>query len=220
MTLHQLTAFDRVSDALAAAVAETPERFLTHPLEVDGVRVLTWHGDAAYDDGIDRAATRHRLWMTDGTPWRYERASPSDRSGEGPGATAWSSWMLSDRSAWAHCCWVLHAEANASTLTGPGLKLVGIGGWFGSGGGIGKAKASACQEIGVFPQATVSEMPKKPTVGVELFGFCVTVAADEHQLGALALATGRAEDAGRAGRRFGHPTVHVDRHRRQRERLR
>ena len=75
VTLHQLTAFDRVSDALAAAVAETPERFLTHPLEVDGVRVLTWHGDAAYDDGIDRAGARHRLWMTDETPWRYERST-------------------------------------------------------------------------------------------------------------------------------------------------
>ena len=58
VTLHQLTAFDRVSEALAAAVAETPERFLTHPLEVDGVRMLTWHGDVAYDDGVDARRSR------------------------------------------------------------------------------------------------------------------------------------------------------------------
>ena len=58
-------------------MADPPERFQTHPLEVDGVRVLTWHGDAAYGDGVDRAGPRHRLWMTEGTPWRYERSAPA-----------------------------------------------------------------------------------------------------------------------------------------------
>jgi len=76
VTLHQLTAFDRVSDALAAAVATSPERFSTRPLEASGVRVLTWHGDAAYDDGLDRDGPRHRLWMPPDTAWRYERTTP------------------------------------------------------------------------------------------------------------------------------------------------
>ena len=77
VTLHQLTALrPGVGRARRARSPATPERFSTRPLEVDGVRVLTWHGDVAYDDGIDRAGPRHRLWMPVDAPWRYERTAP------------------------------------------------------------------------------------------------------------------------------------------------
>lgn len=72
VTLHQLTAYASCADALTKAAAGEPERFSSRPLPVDGVAVLVWHGDAAYEDGVDRAGPRHRLWMREGA-WRYER---------------------------------------------------------------------------------------------------------------------------------------------------
>jgi 8-oxo-dGTP pyrophosphatase MutT (NUDIX family) len=72
VTLYQLSVGDRVEDVLAAATQRPFDRFLTRPIRVDGVAVLVWHGDAAYDDGIDRDGARHRLWMLPGG-WRYER---------------------------------------------------------------------------------------------------------------------------------------------------
>jgi 8-oxo-dGTP pyrophosphatase MutT (NUDIX family) len=74
VTLHQLTAHAGTDAALRAATASAPERFTTRPLRVGGVTVLAWHGDAAYEDGVDRDGPRHRLWMGEGT-WRYERSS-------------------------------------------------------------------------------------------------------------------------------------------------
>ncbi len=72
VTLQHLLPFDRVSDVLAAAARRTPERFLTRPLDVGGVVVLAWQGDAAYESGEDAPGHRHRLWLNaDG--WRYER---------------------------------------------------------------------------------------------------------------------------------------------------
>jgi 8-oxo-dGTP pyrophosphatase MutT (NUDIX family) len=72
VTLHQLQAFERSIDALEAAVGRTVERFTTRPIQVDGATVLTWHGDAAYESGVDAPGARHRLWMAPGG-WRYER---------------------------------------------------------------------------------------------------------------------------------------------------
>lgn len=73
VTLSQLQAFERTSEVLAAAAARSPEHFVTRPLEVDGVAVLTWHGDAAYEGGdSDAPGPRHRLWMAE-AGWRYER---------------------------------------------------------------------------------------------------------------------------------------------------
>lgn len=72
VTLHQLTVYASTADTLAAAAAGEPEQFSSRPLPVGGVAVLAWHGDAAYEDGVDRDGPRHRLWMPEGA-WRYER---------------------------------------------------------------------------------------------------------------------------------------------------
>jgi hypothetical protein len=72
VTLHDLASFDRVSEILAACALRTPEHFETRPFQVAGDPVLAWHGDAAYETGVDAPGPRHRLWMA-GTAWRYER---------------------------------------------------------------------------------------------------------------------------------------------------
>jgi 8-oxo-dGTP pyrophosphatase MutT (NUDIX family) len=72
VTLHQLSAHADVAEVLAAAADRPFDRFLTRPIRVDGAPVLVWHGDASYDDGVDRDGARHRLWMVPGA-WRYER---------------------------------------------------------------------------------------------------------------------------------------------------
>ena len=73
VTLWELATYDTVDDALEAARAREPEHYATRPLEIDDVAVLTWHGDAAYESGVDAPGARHRLWMVDGG-WRYERS--------------------------------------------------------------------------------------------------------------------------------------------------
>jgi 8-oxo-dGTP pyrophosphatase MutT (NUDIX family) len=73
VTLWELATYETVDDALEAARAREPEHYATRPLQIDDVAVLTWHGDAAYESGVDAPGARHRLWMVDGG-WRYERS--------------------------------------------------------------------------------------------------------------------------------------------------
>jgi 8-oxo-dGTP pyrophosphatase MutT (NUDIX family) len=74
VTLHQLVAYERAADVVADAVGRMPERFATRPLQLDGgAIVLTWHGDAAYETGVDGPGPRHRLLMEDGR-WSYVRS--------------------------------------------------------------------------------------------------------------------------------------------------
>jgi len=75
VTLTELSAFRSVDEALAAIRAREPERFQTVIGVQQGVGpVALWHGDAGYEDG-DAAAEgpRHRLTMTKGGPWSYDR---------------------------------------------------------------------------------------------------------------------------------------------------
>jgi len=73
VTLWELATHGSVDDVLDAARAREPEHYATRPLQIDDVAVLTWHGDAAYESGVDTPGARHRLWMVDGG-WRYERS--------------------------------------------------------------------------------------------------------------------------------------------------
>jgi len=72
VTLWYLGQLGSVADAVAAARARTPERYVTR-ICFDGDRVAAlWGGDAAYDDGdLQRPGGRHRLWMTAGG-WQFE----------------------------------------------------------------------------------------------------------------------------------------------------
>lgn len=75
VTLSELSAWSDVDTALSAVRARTPERFQTRIGVVEGVGPVTmWHGDAGYEAG-DPGSTgpRHRLTMTKGGPWQYER---------------------------------------------------------------------------------------------------------------------------------------------------
>jgi len=81
VTLHDLTYFARVEEALAAVRAREPERFETRIcVEAEGPTAL-WHGDAGWE-AADAAAPgpRHRLCMHAGT-WRYESSGRSGGSG-------------------------------------------------------------------------------------------------------------------------------------------
>ena len=59
-----------------SAPPRPPRRSVSRPARYGWVAslVLTWHGDAAYEDGVDRDGPRHRLWMAEDA-WRYERSS-------------------------------------------------------------------------------------------------------------------------------------------------
>jgi 8-oxo-dGTP pyrophosphatase MutT (NUDIX family) len=72
VTLRELAGFDSTATALEVARSRVPERYSTRPLQLGGMSVLTWHGDIAYESGIDGPGPRHRLWMTD-EGWRFER---------------------------------------------------------------------------------------------------------------------------------------------------
>jgi hypothetical protein len=74
VTLHQLMGYERATEVVADAVSRTPERFATRPLELEGAIVLTWHGDAAYETGVDAPGPRHRLVMQEAR-WSYVRSS-------------------------------------------------------------------------------------------------------------------------------------------------
>ena len=73
VTLHELSSWDCVEEALTAARGRTPERFETHiAMEADGP-VAMWRPDAGWEDEDPaRPGRRHRLSMSE-TIWRYER---------------------------------------------------------------------------------------------------------------------------------------------------
>ena len=75
VTLTELSAFRNVEEALAAIRAREPERFQTVIGVQEGVGpVALWHGDAGYEEGeADAEGPRHRLTMTKGGPWSYDR---------------------------------------------------------------------------------------------------------------------------------------------------
>jgi 8-oxo-dGTP pyrophosphatase MutT (NUDIX family) len=74
VTLHQLAGYEQASDVLAEAAARVPERFVTKPVRVGERTVLTWHGDAAYETGVDAPGPRHRVSRA-GAAWHYERSA-------------------------------------------------------------------------------------------------------------------------------------------------
>jgi 8-oxo-dGTP pyrophosphatase MutT (NUDIX family) len=76
VTLHELSAFGAVQEALAAVGARTPERFATRIGVSEVGPVAMWHGDAGYEVmDPSREGERHRLTMPKGGDWRYERTA-------------------------------------------------------------------------------------------------------------------------------------------------
>jgi len=74
VTLHELSSWSRVEEALAAARARTPERFETRIVVEADDPVALWRPDAGWRDGdLARPGRRHRLSMRR-TCWRYERS--------------------------------------------------------------------------------------------------------------------------------------------------
>ncbi len=75
VTLHFLSQFATVADALAAARAAEVEFFETHFGPCEGGVVSMWTPDAGYEtDDPTVPGARHRLYMLD-SGWRYERTS-------------------------------------------------------------------------------------------------------------------------------------------------
>lgn len=75
VTLSELSAWRSVEEALASVSARTPERFATRISILENVGPVTmWHGDAGYERGdATLEGARHRLTMTKGGPWHYDR---------------------------------------------------------------------------------------------------------------------------------------------------
>lgn len=75
VTLHELSEYTDVAQAMAATRAREPEAYSTRVARAEGGVVAMWHGDAGYEAGdANLPGARHRLWMLD-TNWRYERTS-------------------------------------------------------------------------------------------------------------------------------------------------
>ncbi len=79
VTLHELTDFGTVTDALAAARRREPMFYETVlATAADGETVALWEGDAGYATADpDIGGPRHRLWASEGLPWRLERSGGS-----------------------------------------------------------------------------------------------------------------------------------------------
>ena len=74
VTLHELSSWQCVEEALAAARGRTPERFETHIFMEADDPVALWWPDAGWRDGnLARPGRRHRLSMNEAR-WRYERS--------------------------------------------------------------------------------------------------------------------------------------------------
>ena len=73
VTLHTLASATSVEDAMTAAAASDPRRFVTKiAFEADRMMAM-WDGDAGYESGdAGTPGPRHRLVMTQGV-WSYER---------------------------------------------------------------------------------------------------------------------------------------------------
>jgi len=75
VTLHELSSWSCVEDALAAARGRTPERFETRIVVEADAPVALWRPDAGWRDGdLAKPGRRHRLTM-DEARWRYERSA-------------------------------------------------------------------------------------------------------------------------------------------------
>ena len=79
VTLHELQGFTTVGDMLAAAKRREPMFYDTRLAATrDGEEVALWQGDAGYDSADpDVPGARHRLWASEGLPWRLERSGGS-----------------------------------------------------------------------------------------------------------------------------------------------
>jgi 8-oxo-dGTP pyrophosphatase MutT (NUDIX family) len=74
VSLHWLSSWSCVEEALAAARERTPERFETHIFMEAEDPVALWSPDAGWEDGdLAKPGRRHRLTMNE-TCWRYERS--------------------------------------------------------------------------------------------------------------------------------------------------
>jgi 8-oxo-dGTP pyrophosphatase MutT (NUDIX family) len=74
VTLHDLSRFSEVDEALVSLRARTPERYQTRIGVSDSGPVAMWHGDAGYEEtDVSAPGARHRLTMVKGGQWRYER---------------------------------------------------------------------------------------------------------------------------------------------------
>jgi 8-oxo-dGTP pyrophosphatase MutT (NUDIX family) len=74
VTLHELSSWQCVEEALAAVRGRTPERFETHIVVEADDPVALWWPDAGWRDGdLAKPGPRHRLSMKE-TCWRYERS--------------------------------------------------------------------------------------------------------------------------------------------------
>jgi 8-oxo-dGTP pyrophosphatase MutT (NUDIX family) len=83
VTLYELSQWADPKEALGAAGARRPERFVTRVALTDEGAVALWHGDAGYDDAdAAKPGPRHRLVM--GSRWRYERTVWPDDAGGPP----------------------------------------------------------------------------------------------------------------------------------------
>ena len=74
VTLHELSSWNCVDEALAAARRRTPARFETHIVVAADDPVALWRPDAGWRDGdLAKPGRRHRLSMNEAC-WRYERS--------------------------------------------------------------------------------------------------------------------------------------------------
>lgn len=74
VTLHELSHFERIDEALAAFSRRQPPRILPRIVEVEGGAISLYPGDAGYDSlDPDSEGPRHRLVMR-GLPFRFERS--------------------------------------------------------------------------------------------------------------------------------------------------
>ena len=80
VSLFELSTFGGLDEAVASIRARQPERFQTRIGVGDAGPVALWHGDAGYESSdASLEGERHRLTMTKGGVWRYERSSsPAD----------------------------------------------------------------------------------------------------------------------------------------------
>ena len=75
VTLYELSSWNCVQEALAAARGRTPERFETHIVMEADDPVALWRPDAGWQDGdLAKPGPRHRLSMNEAC-WRYERSA-------------------------------------------------------------------------------------------------------------------------------------------------
>jgi 8-oxo-dGTP pyrophosphatase MutT (NUDIX family) len=77
VTLHAMTQFGSVDEALHDADRRERTEFVTRRVSVQGGHVFMWQGDVAYTDEalMDAEGARHRL-DTRVLPWTYQRTNP------------------------------------------------------------------------------------------------------------------------------------------------